>query len=231
MFEIIDTPKWNIKYSSESTFKLSEEYVFNDQQVIVEEDREESDIESIQNKSIMKNNQLFQNYLPENVISTTSAMINAGGSSSGIVQTCDLSKSLVENRSVLSNDEKDLQIRFLKKELEFYKNRCEMFQKMLNNPAMVQMQAMQMLNPLASTLAFNNNLMYQSMQGGSFQPQPQQVGFMQQNLNMMSYQNNIANNLVLSQSRASTNIQKILNQSDLYEEEVGNVPEPVPINK
>ncbi len=44
MFEIIDTLKWNIKYSSESTFKLPEDYVFNDQEVIIEEDKEESDI-------------------------------------------------------------------------------------------------------------------------------------------------------------------------------------------
>ncbi len=74
----------------------------------------------------MKNNQFFQNYLPENAIATTSTMINAGGSS-GMVQPCDLTKSSVENKTVMSNDEKDLEIKFLKKELEFYKNRCEMF--------------------------------------------------------------------------------------------------------
>lgn len=40
-------------------------------------------------------------------------MNNAG--SSGITQSCDLSKSSVENKSVKSNDEKDLEIKFLKK--------------------------------------------------------------------------------------------------------------------
>lgn len=39
IFEIIDQPKWDLKYSSESTFKLSEDYVFNDQEVIIEEDK------------------------------------------------------------------------------------------------------------------------------------------------------------------------------------------------
>ncbi len=71
---------------------------------------------------------------------------------------------------------------------------------MLNNPAMVQMQAMQMLNPLTNPMAFNNNMMYQSLQASNFQPQ--QMGIMQPNLNpnmnMMNYQNIIPNNQILS---------------------------------
>ena len=79
----------------------------------MEEDKEESDIESIQNRSIMKhNNSSFNNYLPEGSYPTSSNLVPGGGSS-GI----DLSKSSVENKSVKSNDDKDLEIRFLKKEL------------------------------------------------------------------------------------------------------------------
>lgn len=71
----------------------------------------------------MKNNQFLNNYLPEN--SYPSNLNTNSGAGSGITQSCDLSKSSVENKSVKSNDEKDLEIKFLKKELEFYKNRCE----------------------------------------------------------------------------------------------------------
>jgi hypothetical protein len=88
MFEIIEQPKWSLKYSPDNTFKMPEEYVFNDQEVIVEEDKEESDIESIQNRSIMKNYNSFNNYLPDGSYPTSSNLVPGVGSS-GI----DLSKS------------------------------------------------------------------------------------------------------------------------------------------
>lgn len=50
----------------------------------------------------MKNNQFLNNYLPENSYPTNM------NTNSGIAQSCDLSKSSVENKSVKSNDEKDL---------------------------------------------------------------------------------------------------------------------------
>jgi len=53
----------------------------------------------------MKNNQFLNNYLPENSYPTN---INTNSDGNGITQSCDLSKSSVENKSVLSNDEKDL---------------------------------------------------------------------------------------------------------------------------
>lgn len=86
---------------------------------------------------------------------------------------------------------------------------------MLNNPAMMQIQAMQMMNPLANPLAFNNNLMYQSLQPNNFQNP--QMNFMQPNLNpsinLMNNNNqpNFQQSQTLYESRASTNIQKILN--------------------
>lgn len=166
------------------------------------------------------NNNSFNNYLAENTYPSSSNIYSGG---SGIAQSCDLSKSSVENKSVKSNDEKELEIRFLKKELEFYKNRCEMLEKMLNNPAMMQIQAMQMLNPLANQmtnhLAFNNPMMYNPLQ----QPN-QQMNFMPQmmspSMNMMNSQNFMPQNNVLTSSRASSNNQKILNESELYEEEI-----------
>lgn len=98
---------------------------------------------------------------------------------------------------------------------------------MLNNPAMMQIQAMQMLNPLsnplANHLAFNNNLMYQSLQPNNFPSQ--QMNFMSQNLNpQVNMMNNNPPNYfqqsqTLYESRASTNINKILNESDLYDQE------------
>lgn len=69
----------------------------------------------------MKSNVFFGNYLPENSYPSN---INPN-SQKGVDQSYELSKSNVENKSSKSNDEKDLEIRFLKKELEFYKNRCE----------------------------------------------------------------------------------------------------------
>jgi hypothetical protein len=66
--------------------------------VIVEEDKEESDIESIQNRSIMKNNNSFNNYFPDGSYPTSSNLVPGGGSS-GI----DISKSSFENKSVKSN--------------------------------------------------------------------------------------------------------------------------------
>lgn len=75
---------------------------------------------------------------------------------------------------------------------------------MLNNPAMMQIQAMQMMNPLANPLtnplAFNNNLMYQSLQPNNF-PNPQ-MNFMQSNLNptMNLMNNNIQSNFQQSQT-------------------------------
>ncbi len=61
----------------------------------------------------------------------------------------------------------------------------------------MQIQAMQMLNPLANHLANPmafNNMMYQSLQQNNFQNQ--QMGFIQQNLNpninmMVNNQNSI----------------------------------------
>jgi hypothetical protein len=58
----------------------------------------------------MKNNNSFNNYLPDGTYPTNSNLVPTGGSS-GI----DLSKSSVENKSVKSNDEKDMEIKFLKK--------------------------------------------------------------------------------------------------------------------
>lgn len=84
---------------------------------------------------------------------------------------------------------------------------------MLNNPAMMQMQAMQMLNPLNNPLAFNNPMIFNSMQPNvpnqqmSFYPQ-----MMSANMNaMMSNQNNVLQCNLLTNSRASSNNQKILN--------------------
>lgn len=103
---------------------------------------------------------------------------------------------------------------------------------MLNNPAMMQIQAMQMMNPLsnplANHLAFNNNLMYQSLQPNNFSNP--QINFMNQNLNhqvsMMTNNQPITfqQSQTLYESSASTNINKILNESDLYDEEVEIVP-------
>lgn len=58
----------------------------------------------------MKNNNSFNNYLPDGTYPTSSQIVPTGGSS-GI----DLSKSSVENKSVKSNDDKDMEIKFLKK--------------------------------------------------------------------------------------------------------------------
>jgi len=93
---------------------------------------------------------------------------------------------------------------------------------------MMQIQAMQMLNPLTNPLAnplvnplaFNNNVMYQSLQPNNFSNQ--QMNFMQPNFNpsmnlMGNNQSNLQQSQVLYESRASTNIQKILNESDLYD--------------
>ena len=57
----------------------------------------------------MKNNNSFNNYLPDGSYPTSSNLVPGGGSS-GI----DLSKSSVENKSVKSNEDKDTQIRCLK---------------------------------------------------------------------------------------------------------------------
>ena len=67
----------------------------------------------------MKNNQnqFFNNYLPENNYPLNADVVNS--------QPSELSKSSVGDKSAQSNNEKDLEIRFLKKELEFYKSRCE----------------------------------------------------------------------------------------------------------
>lgn len=74
---------------------------------------------------------------------------------------------------------------------------------MLNNPAMMQIQAMQMLNPLTNPLtnplAFNNNLMYQSLQPNFSH---QQINFMQPNMNptmglMSNNQSNVQPNQIL----------------------------------
>lgn len=61
----------------------------------------------------MKSNVYFSNYLPENSFPSN---MNPNGQK-GVDQSCELSKSYVENKSSRSNDEKDLEIRFLKKEL------------------------------------------------------------------------------------------------------------------
>ena len=82
----------------------------------------------------------------------------------------------------------------------------------------MQMQAMQMLNPLANPLvnpmAFNNNMMYNPMQPGL---QNQQMNLlppmMNPSLNMMNLQSNLSQSQALNSSRASTNNQKILNES------------------
>lgn len=93
---------------------------------------------------------------------------------------------------------------------------------MVNNPAMMQIQAMQMMNPLTNPLAFNNNLMYHSLQPNNFPNQ--QMNFMQPNMNPMmsttmnSNQTSLQQSQTLYESRASTNIQKILNESDLNDE-------------
>lgn len=80
-----------------------------------------------------------------------------------------------------------------------------MLEKMLNNPAMMQIQAMQMFNPLNNPLinpmAFNNNMMYQTLQPGNFQNQ--QMNFIQPNLNpnvnmMMNNQNITPQNQALN---------------------------------
>jgi hypothetical protein len=92
---------------------------------------------------------------------------------------------------------------------------------MLNNPAIMQLQAMQqsiqMLNPLANTMinpmAFNNPMIYSPLQpNGISNPQ---INFMPQminpSVNMINPQNNI-----LSTSRASSTANpKILNESEL----------------
>ena len=98
---------------------------------------------------------------------------------------------------------------------------------MLNNPAMMQIQAMQMLNPMVNPLAFNNPMMYNPLQANGLQNP--QMSFMPQMinpaLNMMNPQNNM-----LSTSRASSAAnQKILNESELCEEEIEPMPEPIPI--
>lgn len=96
-----------------------------------------------------------------------------------------------------------------------------MLEKILNNPAMMQFQAMQqsmqMLNPLANPMinpmAFNNPMMYNTLQPNGI-PNPQ-MNFMPQminpSMNMMSPQSNM-----LATSRASSTAnQKILNESEL----------------
>jgi hypothetical protein len=80
---------------------------------------------------------------------------------------------------------------------------------MLNNPAMMQIQAMQMLNPMVNPMAFTNPMMYNPLQANGLQNP--QMNFMPQminpNMNMMNLQNNM-----LSTSRASSTVnQKILN--------------------
>ena len=92
---------------------------------------------------------------------------------------------------------------------------------MLNNPAIMQLQAMQqsmqMLNPLANSMinpmGFNNPMIYSPIQANGL-PNPQ-MNFMPQminpSINMINPQNNI-----LSTSRASSTAnQKILNESEL----------------
>ena len=69
---------------------------------------------------------------------------------------------------------------------------------MLNNPAMMQIQAMQMLNPLTNPLAFNNNIMYQSLQPNNFANQ--QMNFMQPNLNPAMNMNTNQSNLQQNQT-------------------------------
>jgi hypothetical protein len=90
---------------------------------------------------------------------------------------------------------------------------------MVNNPAIMQIQAMQMLNPLTNPLAFNNPLLLNQLQQNSIPNQ--QMNFMSQmmnpSMNMMNYQNNLNQNNLLTNSRSSSNTQKVLNESDLYE--------------
>ncbi len=84
---------------------------------------------------------------------------------------------------------------------------------MLNNPTTMQMQAMQMLNPLNNPLAFNNPMMFNPMQPNTMSNQmnfyPQ---MMNPNMNpMMNNQQHLMQNNVLTSSRASSTNQKILN--------------------
>jgi hypothetical protein len=94
-----------------------------------------------------------------------------------------------------------------------------MLEKMLNNPAMMQIQAMQLLNPLANPmvnhLAFNNPMMYNSLQANGMPNQ--QMNFIPQmmnsSMNAANSQNNLSQNNMLAISRASSNNQKMLNES------------------
>ena len=90
---------------------------------------------------------------------------------------------------------------------------------MLNNPAVMQIQAMQMLNPMANPmanpLAFTNPMMYNSLQSTAMTNQalnfiPHMIN---PAMNMMNSQNNMLQSNMLNGSRASSSTQKILNES------------------
>jgi hypothetical protein len=98
----------------------------------------------------------------------------------------------VEERSVRS-EERELEVRVLRKELEFYKARCEMLEKMVNNPAMMQFQAMQIMNQMAiPQMTYNPNMMYPQMQAYNHPYQTPQNIYPQQPLNLSSSTSSIS---------------------------------------